>query len=137
MLAVRHSFDRAKQANFAQKFYELLLSSSPAIREKFRLTNFDQQRELLIHGVYSMLDYAEGKSVGKLAIDRLATRHSVSDLAVNASMYDIWLSCFLKAIRATDPACSEELVRDWSRALEPALTRLRQASPPKHVGGTS
>ena len=127
MLAVRQSFNRAKHAGFAHHFYELLLASSPSIRSRFSQTQFEKQRELLIHGVYSMLDFAEGKALGTLAIERLSKTHGPHGWNVTPAMLDKWLSCFLMTLRACDPEFSEELATAWRAALVPGLERLGAA----------
>lgn len=124
MQDVRRSFDRAKEHNFAKHFYDLFLASDPAIRAKFRNTNFDQQRALLIHGVYSMLDFAEGNSIGKLALTRLAVRHGPGGLNITRPMYDKWLECFLQALSLTDPELNPPLKERWLEALRPGIEHL-------------
>lgn len=124
MQAVRSSFSRAKSAGFPQHFYKLLLAASPVIRSRFRNTNFAAQEALLVHGVYSLLDYAEGKTMGIMALDRLSSTHGPKGLDITRTMYAVWLDCFVEAIRATDPECNEDLVSQWRRTLSPALERL-------------
>ncbi len=74
-----------------------------------------------------MLDYVEGKSVGKLALERLNQTHGPRGLQITPAMYRIWLDCFVGALRATDPEFSEELGQKWRSKLEPALERLGRA----------
>lgn len=124
MQDVRRSFDRAKERNFAKHFYDLFLASDPAVRTKFRNTNFEQQRALLIHGVYSMLDFAEGHSLGKLALTRLAVRHGPGGLNIPRSMYEKWLECFLEALKLTDPELNPPLKARWREALTPGIEHL-------------
>ena len=133
MLAVRQSFIRAKHADFARHFYELLLASSPTIRSRFSKTNFETQRDLLIHGVYSMLDFAEGKALGGLAIERLSKTHGPQGWNVTPAMLEKWLSCFLMAMRTCDPEFSDELASAWRAALMPGLDRLGAGSKPAAI----
>lgn len=124
LLGVRQSFDRARRSDFAHRFYSVFLASDPAVRKKFENTDFEKQRWLLMHGVYSMLDYAEGKPLGKLALDRLAVRHGPDDLAIPVDMYEKWLTSFIGTLRVTDPEFNESLARDWIAALRPGIDRL-------------
>jgi hypothetical protein len=121
MNAVRQSFDRAKQADFAAHFYHCFLASSAAVRKKFERTDFQRQRELLIHAVYSMLDYASGRSMGRLAIERLARLHDPDHLDIPDAMYELWLQAFIHALRRADPLFDETLADAWRKALRPAI----------------
>ncbi len=137
MQSIRDSFDRARQADFARRFYLMFLGSDASIRRKFEKTDFEQQRALLVHGVYSMLDYAEGRPLGKLALDRLAVRHGPGELDVIHAMYERWLACFLETLRVTDPAFDERLAEEWRAALRPGLDRIaalaRSSGAKRHV----
>jgi hypothetical protein len=124
MQDVRRSFDRAKERNFAKHFYDIFLTSDAAVRAKFRNTDFEQQRALLIHGVYSMLDFAEGNSMGKLALTRLAVRHGPGGLNVTRPMYEKWLECFVLALARTDPEFTPALKERWLASLRPAIEHL-------------
>ncbi len=124
MQDVRRSFDRAKERDFAEQFYAILLAADPAIRVKFRKTNFEKQRELLIYSVFSMLDFAEGKSVGKMALARLAERHGPNGLDITRGMYETWLKCFVQALASTDPELDEPLKARWLDALRPGIERM-------------
>jgi len=72
-----------------------------------------------------MLDYAEGKTMGRMAIERLARSHGPKELAVNNAMMTTWLDCFIEAMRVCDPEFNAELDVAWREALGPALTRFR------------
>src|SRR5690606_23962827 len=125
MSAVRESFQRARRGDFARLFYDDLLAADPAIKRSFARTDFDAQRALLIHGIYSMLDYYEGKEIGKMAISRLAGTHGPRALNVTPAMYDQWLRSFQHAMALTDPEWSEQLASAWDTALQPAIERLK------------
>jgi hemoglobin-like flavoprotein len=128
MHAVRQSFDRAKRHGFAERFYDVFLATDPAIRAKFHRTDFERQRELLLHGVYSMLDYAEHKAMGKLALERLARLHRPERLGVEPWMYERWLECFLATLAEVDPEMSAALALAWREALTPSIAFMVEAS---------
>lgn len=134
MQDVRRSFERARRADFALRFYELLLASDPSVKKKFERTNFTKQRELLIHGVYSMLDYAEGKVMGKMAMERLARLHDSRHMDIPPTMYDLWLEAFVDALGSADPEFDGVLEGRWRNALRPAIELMvkayRTAPPP-------
>ncbi len=121
MSAVRQSFARARAAGFAARFYEIFLASDPAVRRKFERTDFTTQRGLLVHGIFSMLDYTEGKGMGKLAIARLAQSHGPRGLDIPSPMFEQWLVACLAALASTDPSWEKALEAEWRSALRPAL----------------
>ncbi|MBC7172414.1 MAG: globin [Polyangiaceae bacterium] len=118
---IRESFDRARQAGFAERFYSRLLDADPAIRARFSKTDFQRQRELLTHAIYSMLDYAEGKAMGKMALERLAKLHEPTRLDIPPYMYDHWLRCFLATLGEADSQMNDELLASWRDALRPGI----------------
>lgn len=91
----------------------------------FASTNFESQRSLLIHGIFSMLDYSEGKEIGKLAIGRLAGTHGPTHMNVTPAMYDQWMRTFAVTIQATDPEWTPALAQQWEDALRPAIEALK------------
>jgi hypothetical protein len=127
MHLVRLSFDRAKRNGFAERFYTVFLAADPAIRAKFRHTDFDRQRDLLIHGVYSMLDYEEERAMGKLALERLSKLHGRGRLDVPPWMYERWLECFIDTLWKVDPEMSATLATAWRRALTPGIALMTEA----------
>ncbi len=124
MRDVRLSFDRARSAEFAKEFYATLLASDPRIRAKFERTNFAVQQEMLVHGVYALLDYVEGKAVGKMALERLARSHGPKKIGVTVDMYERWADAFLKTLRRTDPLYDDALDQRWRETIKPALETL-------------
>ncbi len=121
MQAVRLSFERAKRHSFPERFYESFLAAHPAIRAKFQRTDFDRQRELLVHGVYSMLDYAERTAMGRLALERLARLHSPGQLSIAPWMYRHWLDAFVATLWEVEPEMTDELALAWKDALRPGI----------------
>jgi hypothetical protein len=126
LAAVRSSFRRAQEGDFARKFYELLLASDPGVRLKFANTDFTGQRELFTHGVYSMLDFAEGKALGKMALQRLAVLHARGNLDIPEYMYGLWAKCFIAALWQADPELNEDLAFAWMEVLQPSLDLLQR-----------
>lgn len=121
MADLRASFRRAQEGHFAARFYEEFLATDPAVRAKFAKTDFARQRDLLIHSVYSILDYAEEKPIGRMALDRLVRMHGPDGLDIPAYMYDLWQKSFLSALWKTDPEFHAALEQAWRDVLQPSL----------------
>lgn len=56
---------------FFDRFYEIFLSSDPAIRLLFIRTNFAKQKSLFREGVSMLLMHVEGNLIGTACLDRL------------------------------------------------------------------
>ncbi|HSG04920.1 MAG TPA: globin, partial [Nitrospiria bacterium] len=109
MSDVMDSFRRAQGSRFAETFYKIFLDSDPRFRPMFKNTDFNRQRQLLLHGVHMLLDYAAGNAIGKMAIERLGTLHSRKKMNITEDMYPIWVDCLMKTLRTTDPEFSPKL----------------------------
>jgi hemoglobin-like flavoprotein len=58
-------------------------------------------------------------------LDRLAVRHSHTDLDVRPTLYDTWLDCLIEAARQHDPQFTAEVEDAWRKTLAPGIERLR------------
>lgn len=128
MADLRASFRRAQEGQFAARFYEEFLAIDPAVRAKFAQTDFARQQDLLTHSVYSMLDYAEGKPIGRMALDRLVRLHGPGGLDIPAYMYGLWQQCFVSALWKADPEFHASLEKAWREALAPSLELMAAGS---------
>lgn len=115
---VARSFVRVKHDPFARTFYRHLLASDPAVRRVFANTDFERQRELFLHGIYSLIDYARGGATGRLGIRRLGKTHGPSGMNITRAMYGHWIDSLLLALEEHDPNWSPELRNTWLRVLE-------------------
>lgn len=125
MWAVRESFQRAKHADFARAFYVHLLAADSTIERLFAKTHFESQHALLVHGIYSMLDFYEGKELGRMAITRLAKIHGPGALNVTPDLFDQWMRSFFVTMAVADPEWTPALAKNWEKALRPAIDALK------------
>jgi hemoglobin-like flavoprotein len=121
MSEVMESFHRVCNKEFAGRFYDIFLDADPRIKPLFKHTDFERQSELLLHGIFVLLEYAEGKAVGELAIQRLGELHSRKRMDVTPDMYPIWVNCLIKTLAETDPRFSPELETKWRKALKKGI----------------
>ncbi len=128
---VNSSYQRMSRNSFGKSFYERLLQE-PAIRIKFKDTNFERQIELLWHGIWSLLQFASGKTMGKIALERLQTSHNESGYGVTREMYDIWVETLVTTAAEQDPKWEEDLADAWRMALRPGI-KVMLTVPPVHV----
>lgn len=69
MSEVTRSFNRVRNDGLAERFYEIFLEADPRIRPMFKNTDFKRQRDLLIHAIVMLIEYADGKPLGKWRSD--------------------------------------------------------------------
>jgi hemoglobin-like flavoprotein len=118
---VMNSLLRIPEKQLAKRFYELLLDSDPRIKVLFSKTDFNKQTDLLIHGIIVLLEYADGKSMGKMAINRLGELHSRKRMNITPDMYPIWVNCLMKTVSEMDPEFTPELEDQWRKSLQKGL----------------
>ena len=121
MSEVINSFHRTCTPAFVEKFYSIFLDADPRIRPLFKKTDFERQKGLLLHGMFVLLQYAEGKAVGEMAIDRLGELHSRKRMNIMPDMYPIWVDCLMKALAEKDPKFSPALEAKWRGALQKGI----------------
>jgi len=123
---VMESFGRVYGHRLSERFYEILLNADPRINALFQHTDFARQRELFLHGLISLLDYAEGKASGQMAINRLGELHSRRRMNIAPEMFIVWVDCLMKTMAELDPQFSPQLEADWRRTLGPGIDVIKQ-----------
>ena len=115
---------------FMKDFYDLFLASSDEVREKFRNTNLEQQRQMVADSLYLMA--VAGQSPGRDGsiawgeMSRLAARHAQSDRNIRPALYDLWLDCLLQAARQHDPEFSPAVEGAWRDTLRPGIEFMQE-----------
>lgn len=102
---------------FLERFYELFLASSEAIREKFRHTDLKKQRRMLQASFYMLMLAADGKPETHGHLERLAEIHGDTRHNISAQMYETWLDCLIQAAQEHDPKFTPETERVWRRMM--------------------
>jgi hemoglobin-like flavoprotein len=118
---VMESYRRVQNKGFAERFYQIFLPADPRFNSLFQKTDFARQKELLMHGIFSLLEYAQGSATGSLAIKRLGTLHSRNRMNISADMYPIWIDCLVKTVGELDPKFNRGLEKDWREAVQKGI----------------
>ncbi len=119
---VRASFDRCEAAgDFAEKFYEIFLNSSPEIAPLFAKTDFKQQRKLLRATVYIMVTRDVTDPKGREALERVGHSHARAKLNIRPELYDLWLDSLCETAKAMDAEWTPELERSWRECMAPGI----------------
>ena len=110
---------------FLDRFYDRFLRSSPKVREKFLGTDFVRQKRMLQASLQLLLVAAQddGKRPTPY-LDEVAARHSASQMAIGAELYDLWLDSLLAAVREVDPAWSAEVEHAWESVMTVGIAYL-------------
>ncbi|PCH64426.1 MAG: globin [Gammaproteobacteria bacterium] len=106
------------------RFYDIFLQSNSKLKMMFTNTDLDAQKALLRQGVNLALLFAEGKSIGKSAMNRLRHSHSKPNIGVEPSLYQYWLESFIKALAEFDPDFDGNLEKKWRQALSAAINHI-------------
>ncbi|MTI39215.1 globin domain-containing protein [Fulvivirga lutimaris] len=115
---VQKSYGRClSTGDVLQTFYDYFLSSSPAVKEKFKNTDFDNQKKLLKHGVNLMIMFASDTFAGKSGLKRLQHSHNRHNLNIDPKYYDLWMTCLLKAVEKHDYKVDPEVMTSWEYVL--------------------
>lgn len=115
---VKDSFGRCcTNPKFFDRFYDIFLASHPAIKPMFAHTDFVKQKSLLRQGLAMMLLHLDGKTVGTMALNRIADSHGPKRMNINPQMYQFWIDSLVKAVKECDQQCSPALEAAWQQAL--------------------
>ena len=119
---------------FLDRFYDRFLASSPKVREKFVGTDFVRQKHMLQASLQLMFVAArDGGDRPMPYLDAVAERHSASQLAIGAELYDLWLDSLLATVREVDTAWSPAVEEAWERVMTVGIKYLisRYNTPPR------
>jgi hemoglobin-like flavoprotein len=128
------SFYRCRRdGNFIDTFYELFLSKSPEIAQKFAQTDFKVQKLMLRQSLLEMICFARGMSGTREEIERLG--HSHRELKIKPDMYSMWLDALCDAIQKHDPEYTPELEQLWRQAMLKSINEMILAGASEESGG--
>ncbi len=120
------SFERCQsKPGFLERFYRIFLGSSPEVAEKFRHTDFVRQREVLKASLYMLMLASLGTPEALQHLDRMAQLHSRKQLDIRPELYDLWLTCMMKAVGEFDPAFNEKTEQAWRRVLQHGIDYIK------------
>ncbi|TAJ99095.1 MAG: globin [Candidatus Manganitrophaceae bacterium] len=121
MNEVMKSFNRVRSNGLAERFYETLLERDPRIKVLFKDTDFKRQKELLIHAIVMLIDYADGKPLGEMAIKRLGELHSRKRMNITPDLYPIWVDAMIDSLAVLDTGFSPEIEQRWREVMQKGI----------------
>ncbi|MDH5632462.1 MAG: globin [Gammaproteobacteria bacterium] len=123
---VHNSFGRCLLGDrFFDRFYEIFLASNDEVPKRFAKTDFKKQKELLRHGLGTVLNYATGSNaMANHAVARLKTSHGKENLNIPPALYASWIDSLVKTVSECDPEFTEQLREDWQEVVMPAIKEM-------------
>lgn len=106
-----------RDTGFLARFYELFLSSSPEVAEKFRHTDFNRQTTALKSSLFILMLASQRRAVVIEHLERLAELHSHKHLDIRPQLYDLWLDSLLQAVQEFDHLYDHHIEAAWRSVL--------------------
>lgn len=104
-------------SHFLSLFYRKFVISNAEIRDKFSNTNMEHQK-VMLHASLKMIMLAiQGDDGASTYLDRVAKRHSKSELDIRPELYDIWLETLIETVSETDPEFNNDIENAWRKVM--------------------
>jgi hemoglobin-like flavoprotein len=118
--AAQASYERClRKPQFLHHFYDTLLASDDQISAIFEKTEFKKQTRLLQHAIGLLFIYA--KRPNPVLLERLAERHSNSDLDIDPAFYENWVDSLVETAEQHDPEFTPEVGEAWRESMKPGV----------------
>ncbi len=104
---------------FLDRFYELLISSSPEAGQKLKHTDLKKQALMLKASLYMLM--LAGKPEAQAYLARIASVHSRQGRDIKPELYELWLDCLMETVREFDPRFNQEIESAWRKTLRPGI----------------
>ncbi len=119
---VKASYDRCcESGDFFETFYEIFLSKSPEIAEKFKNTDFKKQKSHIKASIAMMIRLGKGDAKAYEAIERVGVSHSKSQFDIEPRFYELWFDSFCEAAVKHDKEWNEKLKLIWKERLQDGI----------------
>ena len=121
------SYERCMmRPGFLDRFYDLFVSSSEEVAEKFANTDFKKQKLLLKTTLYLMMT-SSGLKTPEITVymERIAEKHSKKHLDIRPELYDLWLDCLLQTVSEFDTAYNPDVDASWREILSSSIKLMK------------
>jgi len=113
---------------FFDRFYEIFLGTSDAIREKFAATEMVKQKQMMRKSFFHLLNLYNTKVTSDY-LERIAREHGRARLAIPVEMFNQWRASILRTVRELDaPYYNDDIEIAWAMMIAPGLEFMRQIS---------
>lgn len=126
---VHNSYGRCLLGDrFLNRFYDIFFASDDEIPRRFATIDLDKQKELLRHGLGTVLNYAKkDNDMATFAIARLKDSHGPDKLNIEPALFELWKQSLVKAVSECDPEYTPELGEKWKMVVQPAIEEMTSA----------
>ena len=111
-----------RDEQFLDTFYDLFLTKSPEIAQKFAQTDFKIQKLILRQSLLEMICFDRDIPGAREEIERLGRRHK--ELGITPDMYSLWLDALCEAIEKHDSEYTPELEQIWRKAMGKSIIEM-------------
>lgn len=115
-----------EKSAFLDDFYEAFQAASEEVRDKFKNTDFSNQKFILRASLYIMETAADSDQAVPALLD-LAKVHDRQHYEIKPELYDIWLDCMISAVAKNDPEYSKAVEDAWRHTMGPGIDVMKAA----------
>jgi len=116
--AFNDSIERCQSdPKFLSLFYQKFVISNSEVREKFANTDMAQQKMMLHASLYMIMFSIQGNEAASVYLDRVAYRHSKSELDIRPELYDLWLITLIETVSEIDPLFNNKVESAWNKVM--------------------
>ena len=103
--------------HFLSLFYQKFVISNSEVREKFSNTNMEHQKMMLHASLYMIMLATQDNEAATVYLDRVAKRHSKTELNIRPELYDIWLETLINTVAEVDPMFTNQIETAWRNVM--------------------
>lgn len=123
------SYERALQLKIEGKtffdiFYSKFISSSPVVKEKFKNTDINWQKQKVQKAFYHLLQFFVTKNT-TIYMDKIARKHSKAERNIEPYLYDIFTECLISAVKEFDNKFDDDVELAWRMVLSSGVTFMK------------
>ena len=116
--------NRINGRDFFERFYEIFLTSSPEVAEKFKNTDMGTQKLMLRQSISFMINFSTTHQTNEY-LDRIAAIHSKAQFDIRPALYDLWLDCLIQTVNEFDDHFNTHVTLAWRIVLSPGITFMK------------
>ena len=109
-----------KHPEFMDIFYQKFIAESEQVKDYFKNTNMDKQKQMLLHSLANMVIAYERPEI----LNDVAIRHGTKDLNIMPDLYISWLECLIQSAKCIDPLFDDEVERSWRIVMQNGIDYL-------------
>lgn len=109
---------------FFNRFYDIFISSSPIVKEKFKDSDMDTQKKMVPKAFYHVLQFYLKKN-SRSYMDEIAKKHSKAGIDIKPQLYDLFLSCLIDTLKELDNEFNDDVELAWRMVFSSGITYMK------------